>query len=448
MATPAPAAGEAASPARGGLSVLDGVVFVVGIVIGVGLFRTPSVVAAGSETGAIYLGLWALGGLAALIGALCYAELGSAYPDSGGEYHYLRKAYGRTLGLFFVWARGTVIQTGAVAVVAFVYGDYANQLLPAGPHGPELHGASAVILFTLLNLSGREPTRWIQHVFTGIEVMALVLITAIGLWLAFGDGGAPPPPPAPIEAGAAGGAMIFILLTYGGWNEAAYLSGEMKGGGRSMARMLLLGVGAVTLLYLAVNAALLAALGLQGLRDSEAVAADLMRLAWGEPGAALLSLIVCAAALSTMNVTIFTGARLYYALGRDAAVAGVGEWNERRQTPATAVLLQGAVALALVAFGAVTRGRFQAMVDYTAPVFWLFMLLTALALIVLRRREPEAARPFRVPLYPLTPWLFVGICGWLLYSSLVFTGLGALLGLAVLVAGIPFVLLARKRGEA
>jgi basic amino acid/polyamine antiporter, APA family len=340
-----------------------------------------------------------------------------------------------------------VIQTGSVAIVAFVYGDYANQVLDLGAYGPALHAASAVMALTLLNLSGRLPTKRMQALFTGFVLVALIAVIVTGLVLTFGGGadfGEPPPPPGP-ATGAAGLAMIFILLTYGGWNEAAYLSGEVREPGRGMVRVLLLGIAVIAALYLAVNAALLAVFGLERLRATDAVAADLMRLAFGDAGAAALSLLVCAAALSTINATIFTGARLYYALGRDVGtVRALGGWDARRESPAPAVLLQGGVALALVAFGAGERDGFQAMVDYTAPVFWAFMLLTGLSLLLLRRADPERPRPFRVPLYPLTPLLFIATCAWLLYSSLAYSGLGALFGLLVLLAGTPFVLVARR----
>ena len=424
---------------------MDGALFVIGIVVGVGLFRTPPLVAAGVDSEAAYLALWALGGLATLAGALCYAELASAFPNAGGEYHFLSRAWGRTLGLFFVWARGTVIQTGSIAVVGFVYGDYANQLIDLGRIGPALHAASAIVALSLLNAAGRRPSRDVQRVLTGAEILILIALTAIALSIAPEATAAPPAPPGQPASGAAGIAMIFILLTYGGWNEAAYLSAEIAGRGRAVARAIIGGVVTVTLLYLAVNAAIVYGFGLDRLRASDAFAADLTRLALGDGAAAALSLAVCAAAISTMNATIFTGARLYYALGTDIGAARLGAWDEARQAPRSAVALQAVVALALVAFGAASRGGFQAMVDYTAPVFWFFMVMTALSLFVFRRRHPDIERPFRVPLYPLTPAAFALVSLWLLWSSLSYTGAGALLGLGMLALGIPFVLRAQRQ---
>jgi amino acid transporter len=197
-----------------------------------------------------------------------------------------------------------------------------------------------------------------------------------------------------------------------------------------------------------MSLAYLHAFGLQGLRAAAAPAADLMRLAAGHTGAAVLSITVCCAALSTLNATIFTGARVYYALGRDLpALQRLGRWDERGDTPVNGILVQGAIALALILFGAATRDGFQSMVDYTAPVFWFFMLLVGVGLFVLRRRDPEHLRPFRVPFYPVTPFLFCVTAAYLLYSSLAYTGLGALIGIVVLVAGLPMLLFGRSRRE-
>jgi amino acid transporter len=251
-----------------------------------------------------------------------------------------------------------------------------------------------------------------------------------------------PASPDTISWGGIGLAMVFVLLTYGGWNEAAYLSAELRDVKRNMSRTLLISIGIVVFVYVLVNIAYVSALGLDGLMKSKAPAADVMRRAFGDTGASILTLLICGAALSTLNATIFTGARTYYALGRDlAGVRGLGVWNARGENPANAFLLQGVIALALVVLGAFTRDGFQTMVEYTAPVFWFFMLLVGLSLFVFRWREPDRERPYRVPLYPLTPLLFLLTCGYMLYSSLVYTGLGALVGVAVLVLGLPLLLL-------
>ncbi|HEX7053314.1 MAG TPA: APC family permease, partial [Burkholderiales bacterium] len=250
--------------------------------------------------------------------------------------------------------------------------------------------------------------------------------------------------------GSFGLAMIFVLLTYGGWNEAAYLGGEVRDPRRNMTRILVGGILTVTVFYLLVNLGYLAALGLGGMRESKAVAADVMRVVSGDTGALLFSLIVCVAALTTMNAAIFTGARTNYALGRDFRLfRALGAWREAGSTPANALLVQGAITLVLVVAASVTPDGFTAMVAYTAPVFWTFFLLTALTLFVLRRREgPSPA--FRTPFYPIVPLAFCAMCVYMLYSSINYVrfavefGVAVLAGIVLMAAGIPLYFIARK----
>jgi amino acid transporter len=257
--------------------------------------------------------------------------------------------------------------------------------------------------------------------------------------------------PAPAEAGAVnwsglGLAMVFVLLTYGGWNEAAYLSGELRDVKRNMVRTLVLSIGFVTLVYVLVNLAYVGALGLDGLKKSDVPAAAVMRRAFGDNGAFILTLLICGAALSTLNATVFTGARVYYALGRDlGGLRGLGVWSARGENPANAFLLQGGIGLALVVLGAFTRRGFETMVEYTAPVFWFFMLLVGLALFIFRQWEPDRERAYRVPLYPIVPLLFVLTSCYMLYSSLAYTGIGALFGIGVLLLGLPLLWYARAQ---
>jgi basic amino acid/polyamine antiporter, APA family len=430
---------------RANLSVLDGVAMMVGIIVGIGIFKTPALVAANVASEGAALGLWLLGGAVTLVGALVYAELGAAYPSTGGEYHYLARGLDRSVAILFAWARMTVIQTGAIAAVAFVFGDYASQLLSLGAYSQAIYAALSIAAFTLISLAGASPSKNAQLAFTGATILTIGLLVLIS----FMAGSAAQGSPAASSSGSGGGgwglAMIFILLTYGGWNEAAYISVELQDVRRNMVRVLVLSVAAVVVIYLLVNLAFLHVIGLEGLRASNAIATDLMRRTTGEAGAALLSVVVCCAALSTLNGTIFTGARVYHAVGRDvAALRALGIWDPDGQKPTNALLLQGAIATALVAFGAVTRDGFQAIVEYTAPVFWLFLFLVGVSFFRLRGREPDRERPFRVPLYPLTPALFCLTCAYLFYSSVAYTGFGALLGLLVLAAGLPLLMLARR----
>lgn len=433
---------------RVSLSVFDAVIIVVGLVVGIGIFRTPSLVAAnvGSELG--FIAVWIAGGAITLSGALCYAELAAAHPSTGGEYSFLSRAYGRPLGILFGWARSSVIQTGAIAGVAFVLGDYVAQFVPLGPYGPALYAAVAIVACTGLNVIGTSPSKTVQVVMVLIEIATIGAIIAVGLF-ASGEAAAPalPSPEAHANPGAVGMAMVFVLLTYGGWNEASYLTGELKDPSRNIGKVLVLGILILTVLYVLANMALLAVLGLDGLRASDAVAADMMQAVFGPTGALLISLAIIVAALSTLNATILTGARLYYSVARDLTLLPkVGDWDERGSTPTNGLLLQAAVALVLVAIGAASLEGFQAMVDYTAPVFWGFIFLVGGAVFVLRRREPDRELPYRMPLYPLTPIVFCLACLYMVHASVAYTGVAALIGLAVLAAGFPLLFFRRRDG--
>ena len=430
----------AASP-RQTLSVWDGVAFIVGIVIGIGIFRLPPLVASGVSSEVMFIGAWLLGGVVMLVGALCYAELGSAHPNAGGEYHFLTQAFGRRVGIMFAWARGTVIQTGAIAAVAFVYADYASNIVPLGSYSSAIHAVIGVAVVTALNLVGTPQGVRAQVALTTLTILALLrAVIAAGLSTA----GMPQPPVNPASQwGSFGLAMVFVLFAYGGWNEAAYLSGELKDVRRNMVRTLLLGTAVVVTLYALANLAYLNVFGLEGLRKSSTVGADLMRIAVGGWSAIAFSIIVCICALSTLNATIFTGARAYYALGRDVpAIRALGVWEEQGDKPTNALLLQAAIALALLAFGSTTRDGLEAMISYTAPVFFSFMLLIAISLFVFRRRGIEL--PYRMPLYPLPPVLFGAASAWMIYSTIAYAGIGSLLGIAVLLAGTPLLLFRRS----
>ena len=440
------APGPQSVPART-LATADIVAIVAGTVIGAGIFRSPSLVAGNVAGVGQYFAVWVVGGLVSLIGALCYAELATTYPNAGGEYHFLTRAFGGPTGFLFAWARLAVIQTGSIAMQAFLIGDYATAVFRVGgAYSPGIYAVAVVALFTALNVAGVHQGRWTQRVLTTFEVLGLVLIAAAGAWAVARYGVASS---APAGTGNGGGAinlaMVFVLLTYGGWNEVSYLSAEVKGGSRGIVRGLMLAIALVTAVYLLANLAMVAGLGLPGMAQSSAVAADLFRRVAGDGGATLISVMVVIAALSTVNSTIFTGARTNYALGRDSGfLPAMGRWRSGRETPATALVIQGAIAVALVVFGAVGRDGFVKMVEYTAPVFWLFFLLTGVSLFVLRRRDAGAERPFRVPLYPLTPLVFCAACVYMLHASLAYTGWYALVGVAILLAGAPFTLLASR----
>jgi APA family basic amino acid/polyamine antiporter len=414
------------------------VVIILGVVIGAGIFKTPSLVAANSGSQGAVLLVWLAGGAISLMGALCYAELTSAYPHAGGDYYYLNRAFGRPLSFLFAWARMTVIQTGSIAMTAFLVGDYASAVLSLGPYSASCYAALTILFLTAVNIIGIHQGKRVQKILMACVCLGLLFVAYVGLILV---PAAEVHPWVPEKGASLGRAMIFVLLTYGGWNEAAYLSAEVRNGRSGMLRVLLLSIAAITAVYLIVNAAFLMGLGLPLMSESEVVAADLLRRALGEYGARFISLLIGVVAFSGINGMIITGARTNYALGKDyAPLAFLGRWESRGSTPVNALWVQGGIALGLVALGTWARGGFTTMVEYTAPVFWFFFFLTGLSLLVLRRKEPAIERPFRVPAYPLIPFFFIIVCLYMLYSSLMYTGKGALIGVGVLLAGLPLLL--------
>lgn len=431
-------------PPRAGVSATHGVAFIVGIVVGIGIFKSPQVVAQNVANESVFIAIWIAGGLITLVGALVYAELGSAFPSGGGEYHFLARALGRPVGLMFAWTRLTVLQTGIIAAVAFVFGDYAERLLPMGPWGPAVYAALALLVLTTVNLLGAHQGKGFQIALTSMSVTAIVAVVIAGLSAPAHGIATPMPPPAP--GTAIGLALVYVLFTYGGWSEAAYLSGDMRDNRRNIMRALVVATGIVTLIYVLMNLAYLNVLGLDGIQKSNAVGADAVRKVAGAYSELALALLICCAALGALNASIFTGARLYRAVASDLPVLQrLGIDASQDGNPTAAFIAQGAVAMLLVAVGALTRSGFQAMVAYSAPAFWLFLLLVGVSFFVLRWREPERERPFRVPLYPLTPALFCLTSAYLLYASVVDAGRGALVGVAVLLIGVPVVWLAMPK---
>jgi len=429
------------------LSVGDGIFLTVGMIIGALIFKAPSMVAGATSGPLPFLLAWLLGGAISLCGALVYAELASRHPHTGGEYVFLNEGMGRGVAFLFAWSRMTVIQTGAIAAVAFVFGDYASEIFSLGKHSSALWAAGATIVLTVLNIVGTLHSKALQKVMEATLITGLVLFSVAAIVI-----GGTPKAATGSGSGSFGFAMIFVLLAYGGWNEAAYLAGEVRDARRNMTRILVWGVIAVTALYLLVNLAYLAVLGHGGIRDSKAVAADMMRIIAGEKGVVVLALIVCISVLTTMNAAIFTGARTSWAFGRDFRLLRfLGDWRETGSTPANALVLQGVITLLLVGAGAATPDGFNAMVAYTTPVFWTFMYLVATSFFLLRDKKEKA--PFSTPFYPHVPFVFCIACLYMLWSSIDYVrnpdygpkfGWAVGAGLLVMAAGIPLYLTSRK----
>ena len=433
------------------LTLFDSTSIIMGIIIGAGIYRSsPDIARAASglaeklcehspmvanwaehsrlvawclSDSQVLIGLWLLGGLLSLIGAFCYAELATAYPKEGGDYVYLTRAFGRSPGFLFAWAQFWVIRPGSIGGLAYVFASYANQLLPLFRGQYEhvsliLYAAASVAVLTAINVLGVREAKWTQNLLTMVKVLGPVAIFAVGMWFT-----SPAKDAQTISPGFGQAsfyyAMIFILWTYGGWNEMAYVGAEVRNPHKNILRALVLGTVTVTLIYVLINVAFIHALGVAGTANSKTVAADVFALAFGKSGARLISLLICISCLGAINGNIFTGARITYAMGKEHRLfAALGRWSGRLGTPVWSLAVQAVIAVVLVVGFGLTRSGFESMVQFTTPIFWGFFLLAGISLFVLRFREPDTVRPYRVPLYPLIPILFCLSSMFMLYASL------------------------------
>ena len=438
-----------ASPQRL-LSPLGAVAIIVGIVIGAGIFKTPSIVADVTGDVGWALTLWVGGALISLAGALCYAELATLYPHAGGDYHFLTKAYGKNISFLYGWAKAMVINTGSIALLAFVFGDYMTKVIPLGSYSVIYWAVVIVVVLTIVNLIGIQASAHIQTALTVLEVAGLIAIIIAG----FGLFTTPLPPvinpplfsSAP-QLGMLGLGMVFVLLTFGGWNESAYISAELKGTPQTIVRVIVLSILIISIIYLLVNMALINGLGLNQLANSKAASADLLGLAFGPLGEKLLGLFVAIAALTSINATMIVGARTNFAMGEDwHGLRKMAHWEPARGSPNFAYLVQGFISLALVGFGALQSDGFEAMVEFTAPVFWSFLFLVGISLFILRAKDHQT-RIFSVPLYPITPLIFCIACAYLAYSSFSYAhSKGAvMISLYVMLAGLLALLALRLK---
>jgi len=442
------------------LTLFDSTCLIVGIIIGAGIYQVAPTVAQGTSHWWGFLGIWAIGGLLSLCGAIGYAELATAYPQEGGDYVYLSRAYGRWAGFLFGWIQLVVVRPGDIVGMAFIFATYARtlwdfmpsatlsyQFVPWGvyadaavPWSQLIYAALAVAVLTAVNVIGVPQGKWTQNVLTTVKAIGLLAIVAVAVAAPGGSLAGPSAGKVPLSL-----ALILVLFTFGGWNEMAYVAAEVKDPRRNIVRALVLGTVAVTVLYLMVNGAFLYALGFSGLTGSEAVATDTVSTVLPQFGGRLISVLVCISALGATNGLIFTGARISYAVGAEhRAFRPLGLWNPRTGTPARALILQGVIAVALI----VLLGSFVNAILYTAAVVYSFYLATTLAVIVLRWKEPGVERPYRVTGYPLPPIVFCLVCGFLIYSAVAYKPQIAAAAFGILLAGLPLYWLTRRQAAA
>jgi len=413
------AAPKIATP-RPVLSVFDAVMIITGIVIGGGIFAFPPIIASIAGSVQWMFIAWTIGAVLSLIGALCYAELASTFPTTGGDYDFLTRAYGKDLSFFFAWARATVILPGPIALLSYVVGDYMTRVVSLGTYSSAIYAALTVIVLTAVNIAGLRDSARTQNVMTILLVIGMFVLALAGTFAPGTAASAAPPFDSKVPA-ALGSALLFVLFTFSGWNEAAYVSAEVKGGSRSLASALMISIGLVTLVYLLFVWGLLAGLGFDALKGSKAPAADIANQAFGAFGEKIVGAVVSLAALTSTNATMLVGARTNYTFANHwSIVRFMGQWDSARGVPVVAFLVQGVISLVLVLIAAKEESGVRTMVDFTSPVFWFFIMLTGVAVIVLRFKFAHVPRPFKVPLYPILPLAFIATCAYLLYSAITY----------------------------
>ena len=435
------------------LGLMSGTMAVVGGIIGAGIFRNPAVVAARVETAELTLFVWALGGVVALAGAFCFAELGARKPKAGGSYVYLRDAFGPLPAFLYGWALLLVISTGATASVAMTFASYSADLLhlPGNAHQPI--GVAAIALLSAINYVGVKPGAMAQNVLTVLKLSGLAMLVGAGLFMGLPEGASETARLSPSTAGptgfgiaiAVGSALVPVLFTYGGWQQTNYIAEEMIDPERNLPRALAVGVCVVVLVYLAANLAYLRVLGPAALARSDAPAADTMRILLGDTGAKLIGAAIAFSTFGFLGLVIMVTPRVYQAIGADGVfLPAFAKLHPLHCTPTRAITLQAAWSIVLA-----LSGSFGQLVDYVVFGDWIFFGLTVATLFVYRARDRRVDRSaytgFRTPAYPFVPALFVTASAYVVLSSIAANPSNALIGSALLMSGVPVFYFWKKR---
>ena len=416
------------------LGLFDATMLVMGGIIGSGIFVTPAEVARHVGTPLLIVGVWVIGGIIALAASFVYAELAARRPEVGGQYAYLRDAYGPMPAFLYGWALLLVIQSGGMAAVAITFARYLGNLVELGV--PDSLVAVGVLgLLTLINCLGVRSGSNVQSVLMVLKILAIGALVVIGLLLA--PAGAPPSPQLVVGSmstlAAIGAAMTPVMFSYGGWQTSSFVAGEMRDPQRDLARGLLLGVAGVVLLYTAVAFVCVHALGPAGLANSKTPATDVMRLAVGNKGATFIALGIAISALGFLSQGMLTAPRVYFAMAEDGLFfRGVASVSRRTRVPVIAIILQG-VAAAVIAIS----GTFGQILSYVVSVDFIFFGLTGLALFVFRHRDPGQKIAFKAPFHPFTTGLFVVACFVTVVATVANNPINSLIGYAILAAGVP-----------
>jgi len=390
------------------LGLFSAALLVVGGIIGSGIFFTPAETARALPSGAWVLGVWALGGVVALAGALTYAELGAMLPEAGGAYVYVREAFGKLPAFLLGWMTWLLIATGAIAAVALGFADYLGRFIATDLVGGRMGVAAITIMvFTATNYIGVKPGTVTANIFTVAKIVALSALIGVGMfapWDVAPAVVANAPVAPPIAQGFAA-AFVAVLFTIGGWQQTNMVAGEIKDPARTLPKALAIGIAIVIAIYLGANIVYLKALGRDGLAASTAVAADTAQHYVGAWGARAITIAAMLSIFGFVNVALLTNARVLFALGADGAfLPAAGRVHPRFGSPHIALLMIGVWSLVLL-FG--TGGKIGTLLDGVVFADWIFFGLGAASVFALRKSRPELPRPYKVLGYPLLPGFFV-----------------------------------------
>lgn len=444
-----------------GLGAVDGTALVVSNIVGTGIFVTPGIVFGYVPAPLPFLGIWLAGGLLALAGALSYTELAAMRPRSGGEYVYIREAFGSLAGFLSGWTSFVAGFSGAIAAGAVGFAVYLGRLVPlAGdtralvelPLGPmniavtphKVIALAVILIFTMVHLRGLAPGRRVQNALAALSVLTIAGLVLAGFW-ASSTTAVAAAPPMPGDSLAAGFlALILVMFTYSGWNAAAYVTEEMKDPGRDVLRALVPGTILVIVLYLALNALYLRVLPPSQLAGNVAAGYGAAEVLFGDAGGLVVTPLVLLALASSISAMVVTGPRVYFAMARDGGFPRpFGRVSDAARVPAFAIAAQGAWSGVLV-----LSGTFEQLLTYTGFAVVLFAGIAVAGLFVLRRRHPHAKRPFRVPGYPIVPAVFVAASVTMVVHAVWGAPGPALAGALCIAAGVPLFWWSSRRATA
>ena len=418
----------------------------IGSCIGSGIFLTPSQIAGHLPTPLLILMVWALGGVITLTGALTFAELGSMFPQAGGVYVYLKEAYGDLFGFLYGWVYLVVITSGANAALSIACAYYLAFIFPLDQTGIKLTAIGALVIVTIVNILRVKAAEVFASVFTSLKLLGVGAIIAIGIF--FGKQevhifDAPSGTPPESLLSAFGLALIGVLWSYGGWQHATFVAGEVKDARRMVPRAMIIGAIVVAAVYLLANLAYLFLLPVETIASSQSLAADAISTILPF-GGVLIAVLIAISTFGTLGIYTLSAPRIYYAMSRDGLFfKKLAYVHPRFRTPVYAILAQSLWAVMLLLFW----GTFEDLITYVVFTDWIFFCLTAVGIFIFRRTQKDLPRPYRTLGYPIVPLIFITITFGFVIITLIEKPVHAWAGLILMVVALPIYFTFKRRAD-